>query len=154
MPTIISDALLAYARSSCRPCCGLVACAVLGLLHGAPLDPSDERAWARLDLAAWRELMVWDAEQPWSAIEAAARLLGGRVLRPAPEGLVPGQWHVVQRWSEDLGHGHTYLVLPLEPGRYRVVQSSVARGYRDEILSTWRPAACEAGVAVLPQEIA
>ena len=53
---------------------------------------------------AYKQLMVWRAEEPWSALEPPVEFgLGKRVPNP-----VDGEWHLAQSWSTNKS-GHTYL---------------------------------------------
>lgn len=52
----------------------------------------------------YRQLMVWRAEEPWSALDPPVDLgLGKRVPNP-----IDAQWHMAQSWTAAKS-GHTYL---------------------------------------------
>lgn len=143
----------ALARSYAMPCCVLVALALRvavtpSLVDLMGPDPSPSKRYKRLvegvaatDRKWWGEMMITDARRPWSVLDAAARVPGGRIVAarevghlPAPE-LEAGRVSVVQRWR-GLGTtgatGHTYLVLAGDgpDDAVTVLQSSEARGYR------------------------
>jgi len=156
------------------PCCTFVALAVLEG-DGAVINSVQDGVRAR-DIDWWMQANVWDANSPWSALDAAKEVFGGTMhhvpevgLADAPE-LTSGCWHVVQRWKkldqgapgpEDdtvlPGHstGHTYLAY-CEGALVRIVQSSVKKGYRDT-QGSWQGTAGLDGYAVtvltLPPEV-
>jgi len=147
----------ALAREYAMPCCVLVALALRVAVTPSLVealggyDPAPSKRYQRLvsgvaatDRRWWGEMMIADPRRPWSVLDAAARLPGGRILTPrkvgampAPE-LTPGRVSVIQRWR-GLGTaqatGHTYLVLPGDgpSDPVVVVQSSEARGYRESV---------------------
>ena len=141
---------LQLAQDENLPCCTLVALLVLEST-GAEIDSIDDGVRAR-GLGWWQRANVWDVDAPWSALDAAREVYGGAIEHVplvGPEdapGLTSGRWHVVQRWrrlnqGDDPGPeddtvkpgsstGHTYLAY-CEGAQVRIVQSSVAKGYRD-----------------------
>ena len=142
--------VFALAQEENLPCCTFVALAVLEG-DGAAINSVNDGVRAR-GMDWWTRANVWDLERPWSALDAAKEVFGGYIRHvpmvgptAAPE-LTPGCWHVVQRWKhldqggspgpqDDTvrpGHstGHTYLAYR-EGAQVRIVQSSVAKGYRD-----------------------
>ena len=147
-----------YALHAPRPCCNFVAAALLQERGLTPEDPTIEAQWMNLDRRFWERICIWDADQPWSGLDA---LKGEkhmvRVLRGCPPlaTLTPTdnaspwceetcpyntqEWWFVQVWdgSGGQGKGHTYLVQPQEDGTYRVLQSSTTLGYRDSIEAVW-----------------
>jgi len=148
------------------PCCTFVALALLEA-EGHQIDTIEDGPKAS-GLAWWRQANVWDGSEPWSALRAAEVMSRSASLRIMFVGelappLKPGRWHVVQRWKGlDLGDdpgpgddrviagrstGHTYLAHMDQSGRARIVQSSVAHGYRDTV-GTWSGDAGLAGYSV------
>jgi len=148
------------------PCCTFVALALLEA-EGHQIDAIEDGPKAS-GLAWWRQANVWDGSEPWSALRAAEVMSKSASLRIMFVGelappLKPGRWHVVQRWKGlDLGDdpgpgddrviagrstGHTYLAHMDHSGRARIVQSSVAHGYRDTV-GTWSGDAGLAGYSV------
>ena len=148
------------------PCCTFVALALLEA-EGHQIDAIEDGPKAS-GLAWWRQANVWDGSEPWSALRAAEVMSRSASLRIMFVGelappLKPGRWHVVQRWKGlDLGDdpgpgddrviagrstGHTYLAHMDQSGRARIVQSSVAHGYRDTV-GTWSGDAGLAGYSV------
>jgi len=148
------------------PCCTFVALALLEA-EGHQIDAIEDGPKAS-GLAWWRQANVWDGSEPWSALRAAEVMSKSASLRIMFVGelappLKPGRWHVVQRWKGlDLGDdpgpgddrviagrstGHTYLAHMDQSGRARIVQSSVAHGYRDTV-GTWSGDAGLAGYSV------
>ncbi len=145
----------ALARSYAMPCCVLVALALRVAVTPSLVvalgghDPSPAKRYQRLvngvaatDRRWWDEMMIGDPKRPWSVLDAAARVPGGRIVAArqvgrlsAPE-LEAGRVSVVQRWRDpgrpELG-GHTYLVLAGDgpDDVVTVLQSSEARGYRE-----------------------
>jgi hypothetical protein len=120
------------------PCCSLVALWVREVCGMEPRPASTFAATlqdvAASDLDWWSQANIYEGWGPWAALDAARSRLGGTVAGPvrvdthAPP-LLPGRWHVVQRWAH--GSGHTYLVRADESGtRCTVVQSSTSLGYR------------------------
>lgn len=122
----------ALARSYAMPCCVLVALALrvavtpsLADLMGRDMSPS--KRYKRLvdgvaatDRRWWGEMMIGDPKRPWSVLDAAARVPGGRIVAPREVGHLPapeleaGRVSVVQRWrglGSTRAAGHTYLVL-------------------------------------------
>ncbi len=148
-------------------CCSMVATALREAAGHHVANPASWQTYRLQDTAWWAAANVIDPTWPWSSIDAAKELHGGAVVYVDKVGsaappIRAGRWCVVQRWKGlSLGDGadadddryqpgatgHTYLVRGLEDGRVRVVQSSVARGYRDTY-GTWEGAAGLAGYAV------
>lgn len=158
-----STPLGTLARAEALPCCTLVACILIEEAGTHP-DPATVDAYAAARPVYWPPANVWDRDAPWSALNAARALLGGRwayeahvgerdgaeyVLAPA---LTRNRWHVVQRWRGlELGDGegpaddevingatgHTYLVHMDEAGVCTVVQSSTALGLRVTSGGSW-----------------
>tara|TARA_R110002020_G_scaffold142031_3_gene313884 strand:- start:1477 stop:2025 length:549 start_codon:yes stop_codon:yes gene_type:complete len=142
--------LYKIASSENLPCCTLVAMWCLDVAYAA-CETSVSR-YANRDRDWWEQANVYDAQDPWSALTANQRVLGGaidycqEVKDEAPQ-LTPGHWHVVQRWNrlgladDDLmeddevvngSYGHTYLAYadPEEEGKVTIIQSSIKKGYR------------------------
>ena len=138
------------ASSENLPCCTLVAMWCLDVAYAA-CETSVSR-YANRDRDWWEQANVYDAQDPWSALTANQRVLGGaidychEVKDEAPQ-LTPGHWHIVQRWNrlglgdDDLmeddevvngSYGHTYLAYadPEEEGKVTIIQSSIKKGYR------------------------
>lgn len=153
------------ALSENLPCCTFTALALLEE-DGATIDSvADGPRASGLDW--WKMANVWDAARPWSALDAARELTGAadiRVMdvRKVAPPLRAGRWHLVQRWKGlDKGEapgpaddsvipgssGHTYLAHLDHSGVCRIVQSSVAKGYRDTT-GTWTGDAGLSGYAV------
>jgi|APSaa5957512576_1039674.scaffolds.fasta_scaffold42995_3 hypothetical protein len=125
--------------SQLLPCCSLVACWALQVAGRAPDAATDIGAWSRAGPAGWwARANVWDAQNPWSALEAIEELLGGTLDGPGDPSSTwpraPSGWSVWQDWRDDYSAGHTYLV-HLGRGGIRVVQSSTSRGYRDQAVA-------------------
>ena len=143
-------ALRKIASSENLPCCTLVAMWCLDVAY-AVCETSVSR-YASRDRDWWAQANVYDAQDPWSALTANQKALGGTidychdVKDKAPQ-LTPGHWHVVQRWNrlrladDDLmeddevvngSYGHTYLAYsdPEEEGKVTIIQSSIKKGYR------------------------
>jgi hypothetical protein len=149
------------------PCCTFVALALLEA-EGHTIDAVEDGPRAG-GLAWWRKANVWDGDEPWSALTAARELTGAPDVRmlqvsTAAPPLRAGRWHVVQRWRRladggepgvaddvvDPGRstGHTYLAYLDHDGETcRIVQSSIAKGYRDTV-GTWQGDAGLAGYSV------
>ena len=131
-----------YATHANRGCCCLVAAALLQERGLTPFDPTDEGSWIELDPEFWSAVCIWDADAPWSGYyrveQDNARGSMFRILDGCPP-LTDGAWWFVQVWdgSGGQGEGHTYLVQSLPDGSYRVLQSSVSKGYRDTKEAVW-----------------
>jgi hypothetical protein len=127
------------ARAHDLPCCTFVACWLLQVTGRVPANApaSDWKPWYKLAPDWWAQANVWEADLPFSSLEAAIEACGGGTIeithevsdeRPAPA-LTPKCWHVIQRWRGP--SGHTYLAYCDEDGEtVTIVQSSVAKGYR------------------------
>ena len=84
-------------------------------------------------------LMIWDAERPWSPIDACVRLgIGAEVVEGRPH---PGRWHVCQGWERlpregDPGKGHAWLWYePSRPGPGICLEANVTRPWARTL--TW-----------------
>jgi len=124
----------------------------------SPADASDDYSWRSLDKSLWDAVNITDHSQPWSGIPAVQKVFGGVVAQVkglttsnVPR-LTPGLWHFVQRWdwSASPPKGHAYFVRALPDGTFRIVQSSLSRGFRDTIESTWTPTGVDVAVVALP----
>ena len=130
------------------PCCTL--CAMWSLDVFQDVYESSVSRYAATDIGWWKAANVYDAEKPWSALDAIQGMLGGDIEYVADvddiaPSLAPGRWHVIQRWRRlDLGdtgmeddqvkngsYGHTYLAYADKEGNgVTIIQSSIAKGYR------------------------
>jgi len=161
----------AWPKPNGMPCCSMVAMAILAANDRAPDEsphglPVGLGAWRRASPQGWWEMAnIWEGQHPWSSLDAAQHFYPGGELRIQESGrhplpaLTPGRWHVVQDWRLDLRGGHTYLVHLAASGEpyyggtaMRLVQSSVAQGYRDWGWSRWpRKDERMVGVLTLPE---
>lgn len=154
--------LYKIASSENLPCCTLVAMWCLDVAYAA--CESSVSRYANRDRDWWEQANVYDAQDPWSALTANQRVLGGAIdycqeVKDEAPRLTPGHWHVVQRWNrleladDDLmeddevvngSYGHTYLAYadPEEEGKVTIIQSSIKKGYRVNT-GTWE---CNAGL--------
>ena len=132
------------ARTHDLPCCTFVACWLLQVTGRVPTKPvADWKPWYKLAPDWWGKANIWDADLPYSSLEAAVDAGGGAIKithdvsdeRPAPA-LTPERWHVIQRWRPS-GSGHTYLAYcDVDGETVTIIQSSVAKGYRHDV-GTW-----------------
>lgn len=73
--------------------------------------------------AHYRQLMVWDAKDKWSALDPAVELqIARRVSVPTS-----GEWHLAQSWS--ISSGHTYFFYAVGDELY-ILESNVNIGPR------------------------
>ena len=120
-------------------------------------------AWRALDPTLWDAVNITNHAKPWSGIPAIQGALGGKAQttgtistdNPAP-GLALGKWSAVQMWCGTPGpdgSGHAFLVYPTAAG-FRVVDSNTARGFRDEVRSSWTSGGCAYQVVTVPSSTA
>jgi hypothetical protein len=146
---LVREQALSYLPPSALPCCSLVAMWALAVIGRFPADAADGRislgSWAAVDRDWWAAANVWHPEAKWSALIAHQELLGGRLALDLSGDycpfLVPGSWQVWQRWSKGYKNGHTFLTFGRADGSFRLIQSSKARGYRDQERPKWEPRA-------------
>lgn len=119
------------------PCCTYAA---LVLHYGMTGTLTSKPSFAKGEMTAgkWGDLNIWNADKPWSNIEAVADWVGGTIQPPtvAPE-FTPGKWHYVQCWKYleldgtvgAASTGHTYLIWDAGD-HHLMVESSVGKGFR------------------------
>ncbi len=167
-------ALVDVAKKENLPCCTLVAMWSLEQL-GHEITSVSQAAKIAGD-EAWQALNVWDGSEPWSALNANYKLLGGSMaykmnVTDSVPSLTPGRYHIVQRWkglsqgelfhcpSDDMfqagAQGHTYIAY--SGGDYvKIIQSSIKRGYRVDV-GSWEGSAglsgYDVGILTLPSGV-
>lgn len=142
--------LHAISRSENLPCCTLVAMWTLDIADD--VQANSVAGYSSADRKWWARANVYDGDKPWSAIDAAKEKLGGdhsyvemvSKENPAPS-LTPGRWHIIQRWRrlqlneggegddrfQNGAYGHTYLAYAHDDRKVTIIQSSIAKGYRN-----------------------
>ena len=119
-------------------CCRLVLCTLLEVMGYVPSNvPMDSEDWLNLaPPGAQSAGLVASGLARWSAILNACTLLNEPVrveldiTRRRPPAITAGRWHIVQRWSEGYGRGHTFWVWGNEDGTVDTYESSTDRGFR------------------------
>jgi len=147
--SVLSNGTSLYkiSRSENLPCCTMVAMWVLDVTDY--VNAKNVNEYSKVDINWWKKANVFDREDPWSALTAAQKKLGGtleyrsKVSNDAPK-LTSGRWHIIQRWRNlDLNNsgleddivtsnssGHTYLAYCTIDNKVIIIQSSIAKGFR------------------------
>ena len=157
----LASSVAPFVDSYFRPCSHFVAAWLLDKLGSVPEDLTDWEAWRAKGSELWDAVNVADWSRPWSGVQYVAELAGtsptfAEAGAPVPE-LEVGRWNLVQLWwvkgerpvDPTRDTGHVKLVMALPDGAFRVLDSNLTRGYRDETVTTWSDGA-DLGVAPLP----
>jgi hypothetical protein len=132
MPLPATFAELIKEHGGHQPCCTFVARA---LRRSRGLD--DDPAYAEVgtvdgEASWWSRSQIWDADQPWSGVDAALEL-GGHLVEVLGRG-----WTKVQVWTLVYGHvdvsrgsrGHDFFVQVRTDGTQVIYESDEGKGYR------------------------
>ena len=126
-----------------QPCSYLAAAFVMASHGLLPADPTKAKNWANLKPSLWQDINLYYDAPKWDGVDTVAELSGKTKLTAPTK---TNTWYFVQRWRPDKSSGHAYIVMLLDNGFYRVVQSSRALGYRDTIEKDFVPSKYEVWV--------
>ena len=147
-----------WARGRALPCTSFAASSVLEAMGKVPTGTSSSTSWAALYPDLWNAISITDWSQPWSGIEAVAKLTGTPAAygsSKSPPELADRVWYLAQLWWADGDpdpssgdKGHSKLVRR-EGSVFRVRDSNEERGYMEQLVTQWWDGA-QSGVAPLP----